>query len=185
MRFLSLLLPFLVIGIQHAFGSAHGDILAKPQLPSKDPFYEPDGESWKDEKLGTILKVRNVTITSLLPYAPSKAKAYQLLYRTQNMHGQADASVTTVIVPVRPNFKRVLSVQNAYDSADVNCGPSYGLQFQAEGWGASWNKLNLAFMARYLQKGPVMRSLITKAQTRRLPWARRALSRRWIRSAQF
>jgi triacylglycerol lipase len=155
MRFLSLLLPFLVVGVQHAFGS-DGHTFPLPELPSKDPFYKPEGESWRSEPPGTILKVRNVTIASLLPYGPSKAKAYQLLYRTQNVHGEPDVSVTTIIVPVNPNFKRVLSVQNAYDSADVNCGPSYGLQFQAQGWGASWNKLNLAFMIRYLQHGPVM-----------------------------
>ncbi|KAJ6008921.1 hypothetical protein N7499_001030 [Penicillium canescens] len=156
MRFLSLLVPLLVFGVQHAFGSPGLTVPPPPQRPSDDPFYQPDGDSWKDEKPGTILKVRNVTISSLLPYAPSKAKAYQLLYRTQNVHGEPDASVTTILVPVYPNFKRVLSVQNAYDSADVNCGPSYGLQFRANGWGASWNRMNLAFLFRYLRRGPIM-----------------------------
>ncbi|KAJ6104884.1 hypothetical protein N7486_003573 [Penicillium sp. IBT 16267x] len=45
---------------------------------------------------------------------------------------------------------------SVYDSADINCGPSYGLHFQAERWGSLWNKLNLVFLLPYLQKGPVL-----------------------------
>lgn len=55
-----------------------------------------------------------------------------------------------------PDFDRVISVQNAYDSADINYSPSYGLQFQVDGWASSWNKMKLAFLIPYLQKGPIM-----------------------------
>lgn len=155
MRFLSLLAPLLALWAQHVLASPRIELPPPILQPQDDPFYKPEGD-WQSKDLGTILDVRKVTIASLLPYAPSKAKAYQLLYRTQNVHGHPDASVTTIIIPAYPNFKRVLSVQNAYDSADANCGPSYGLQYRAKGWAASWNQMNLAFMLRYLQAGPIM-----------------------------
>lgn len=106
--------------------------------------------------MGSILKVRDVIISSLLPGTSSKAKGYQLQYSTQDVHGNRATTVTTIIIPAEPVLDRVISVQNAYDSADINCGPSYGLQFQAEGWGGFWNKLNLAFLLPYLQKDPVL-----------------------------
>lgn len=130
-------------------------------LPINDPFYVPPNETewgsdWKSEELGTILRKREVVIGTILPGSESEAKAYQLLYRTQDLNGKADASVTTIIIPLEPNLNRVISIQNAYDSPDPNCAPSYGLQSGAQGWGRSWNQVNLAFFLPYLRKGAVL-----------------------------
>lgn len=159
MRFLShILLPSAFV-VQHAFAGLFPEN-EEPLLPINDPFYVPpetiDGVPWNETDRGTILRNRTVTISTLFFPGQSKAKAYQLLYHTMDIHNQSDASVTTVIVPVKPNLKRVLSYQNAYDSPDPNCAPSYGLQYGAKGWSQSWNKIGLTFVAPYLQEGPVL-----------------------------
>jgi triacylglycerol lipase len=155
MRFLSQLLLISSCVFQHTF--------AKPKLPKdpvllpiNDPFYVPDDPKWESEPRGTILDKREVTIASLIPGAESEAKAYQLLYVTQDLNEKPQASVTTIIVPKRPRMNRVISLQNAYDSPDPSCAPSYGLQYGAEGWSKEWNQMNLAFLLPYLQGGPVL-----------------------------
>ncbi|KAJ5973976.1 hypothetical protein N7481_011186 [Penicillium waksmanii] len=127
-----------------------------PLVPIEDPFYlPPDDDSWKNST-GEVLRKREVIVANVITGTKSNAKAYQLLYSTKDMDGNPDASVTTVIVPVRPNKKRVISLQSAYDSPDTNCAPSYGLQHQAEGWGKTMNRLNLAFLTPYLIAGPIL-----------------------------
>ena len=154
MRFLSLVLLISTFGLQHVVGTGNSET---PLLPIEDPFYlPPDGDHWKDLPPGSILKRREVTIAKLFIDKKSKAKAYQLLYSTQDVRGDPDASVTTIIVPVSPNNKRVVSLQSAYDSPDPNCAPSFGLQYGAKGWSQGWNQLNLAFLTPYLQTGPIL-----------------------------
>lgn len=134
-----------------------------PLVPIEDPFYLPpdpdclpsEVDCWKNST-GVVLRKREVTVANVVTGGKSLAKAYQLLYSTKDVDENPDASVTTVIVPVIPNKKRVISLQSAYDSPDTNCAPSYGLQHKAQGWGKTWNRLNLAFLAPYLQTGPIL-----------------------------
>jgi hypothetical protein len=154
MRFLSPVLLISTFGLQHVVGTGNAET---PLLPIEDPFYlPPDGDHWKDLPPGSILKRREVTIAKLFIDKKSKAKAYQLLYSTQDVRGDPDASVTTIIVPVSPRNKRVISLQSAYDSPDPNCAPSFGLQYGAKGWSQGWTQLNLAFLTPYLQTGPIL-----------------------------
>ncbi|GIJ90091.1 hypothetical protein Asppvi_009041 [Aspergillus pseudoviridinutans] len=129
---------------------------AVPLLPSEDPFYIPDDDSWSQLPPGTILNSRNVTIASLLPGFPSKAKAFQVLYVTRDVHEQPAHTVTTIVVPQRPKFDRLLSFQIAYDSPDINCSPSYGIQFGVDGTAATWNRNQLSYLLPYLQQGPIV-----------------------------
>jgi triacylglycerol lipase len=133
------------------------DVLPLPRLPSEDSFYRPRIDSWKDLPVGTILDARNVTLGTLYPYLPSRAKAYQLLYVTQNVHGEPDATVTTIVVPPNANKNRLLSFQNAYDAPDVDCSPSYGFQFRVDGVAAIWNRGQMSLISRFLvDGGPVI-----------------------------
>ncbi|KAJ5701314.1 hypothetical protein N7488_008862 [Penicillium malachiteum] len=154
MRFLSYLLLVPALLSQHTIAASEDG----PLLPMDDDFYSPpdDNGAWKLSDTGTILKSREVSIAQLIGQGKSGAKGYQLLYSTKDVHGNPDVTVTTIIVPKYPYRKRVISLQNAYDSPSVNCHPSYGLQYGAEGYGASWNRLNLAFMAPYLRVGPIL-----------------------------
>lgn len=160
MVFLSSLLCLSAWALQHV-SAAKPPKYSGPMLPIMDPFYVPPNltewkSDWKLEEPGTILRKREVVLGGMIEGSESEAKTYQLLYKTRDLYGEADASVTTIIVPLEPNLNRVISVQNAYDSPDPNCAPSYGLQGGAVGWGRIWNQVNLAFMLPYIRKGAVL-----------------------------
>ena len=69
----------------------------RPQLPSDDPFYDPP-QGFQHAAPGTVLRSRDVEV-AFLGLIPQKFTATQLLYRTTDMHGQPEATVTTVIAP--------------------------------------------------------------------------------------
>ena len=100
-----------------------------PLPPSQDPFYQaPAG--YESATPGSILKSR--TIPYPLAFEgkdPLRIRgAYQLLYRTTDSHGNAEAAITTVLVPNNANPTKLVSYQTAEDSSFVDCGPSYTLQ---------------------------------------------------------
>ncbi|KAF9891220.1 hypothetical protein FE257_004784 [Aspergillus nanangensis] len=130
--------------------------LEPPILPSEDPFYIPQDPSWASLPPGTILASRNITFSSILPGLPSRSQAYQLLYVTKDVHNNPAHTVTTIVIPPNPNFAQLLSLQLAYDSPDINCSPSYGLQYQATGAAASWNQFQLSLVLPYLLRGPIL-----------------------------
>ncbi|KAI9932555.1 hypothetical protein ASPWEDRAFT_33447 [Aspergillus wentii DTO 134E9] len=159
MRFLFCLLPLLSL-----FHPVLGEdrkppfLPVLPEYPSKDDFYKPDDDFWKSDDYppGTILKSRNVLFASMFPNVPSQAKAYQLLYVTQDVHGEKATTVTTIVVPQKPDFNRLLSFQNAYDSPDIDCSPSYGFQNQAKGSAVTWNWAQMFVIADFLIEGPIL-----------------------------
>ncbi|KAE8142315.1 putative lipase [Aspergillus pseudotamarii] len=152
MRLFYSILLVLSLGFLQAFA------VDLPQKPDVDDFYHPDphDDTWHTQKPGYIIKARDVTMASLWLSLPSKAKAYQLLYVTQDVYEKPAYAVTTIVVPVRPNFKRILSLQIAYDSPDNNCSPSYGLQHSVAGAAATWSRTQLYTVLPWLQQGPVM-----------------------------
>jgi hypothetical protein len=99
--------------------------------PSVDPFYVAPA-SLASYPPGTILRWRQVDVSlGPVPITRTSNKAYQLLYRTNDATGRAVANVTTVIVPdgaAPAGGRQVLSVDDAEDSVDPNCAPSYQLQ---------------------------------------------------------
>ena len=71
-----------------------------PLLPDDDPFYKaPPGIA--STKPGTILRSRPVPSEITLDniWGIKLKQAVQLLYRTQNSHGNPQATVVTVLVP--------------------------------------------------------------------------------------
>ncbi|EAW17367.1 putative lipase [Aspergillus fischeri NRRL 181] len=122
-----------------------------PKLPSRDPFYTPKASNWTDEKAGTVLDSRKVTIDlPVLPGGDIEFEAFQLLYVTQDLHEEKATSVTTIIVPQGANTSRILSYQIAYDAPDINCSPSYGLQKDANKAAAGWSLNQMIFVAEAL-----------------------------------
>ena len=114
----------------HAWSPRAVNLTTGPLLPTEDPFYNPGIGTFEDTAPGTILKSRPVSIGSLIPGATTAlAAAYQLLYRSTDTHGNPSYAVTTVMIPIGAKLDRFLSFQVAYDAADANCSPSYGLQF--------------------------------------------------------
>lgn len=110
---------------------------ARPILPSKDPFYEPP-PGFEHAVPGTVLRSRDVEL-AYLGLVPQRVTATQLLYRTTDMNGQPEATVTTVIVPpdLRPGQScPLLSYQCAIDAVASRCFPSYALRRGAKAVGA-------------------------------------------------
>jgi alpha-beta hydrolase superfamily lysophospholipase len=101
----------------------------RPELPDDDPFYDPP-QGFQHAAPGTILRSRDVEV-AFLGLIPQKFFATQLLYRTTDMHGQPEATVTTVIAPADRGPERVcpvLSYQCAIDAVASRCFPSYALR---------------------------------------------------------
>lgn len=100
------------------------------ESPESDPFYRPPANLARTAP-GDVLRTRAVEV-SLGPLpAGLAATAYQLLYRTNDAHNRPVATVTTVVVPkTRPpdGGRNLFSLQDAEDSTDPNCAPSYQLQ---------------------------------------------------------
>lgn len=127
----------------------------RPQKPSKDPFYQPP-EGFENEPPGTILRTRSVDV-AFLKLIPDPVLAYQILYRTTDLNGDAIATVTTVFKPVVSMPDRFVSFHTAYDSSATKCDPSYTYQLDAP----RNNKITSAEMfilQIYLMRGYVVAS---------------------------
>ena len=75
----------------------------RPLLPADDPFYEPP-PGYHHAEPGTVLRSRDVEL-ALFGLIPQRVSATQLLYRTTDMDGQPEATVTTVLVPAGRNCR--------------------------------------------------------------------------------
>jgi pimeloyl-ACP methyl ester carboxylesterase len=101
----------------------------RPQLPADDPFYDPPA-GFQHAAPGTVLRSRDVEL-AFLGLIPQKFTATQLLYRTTDMNGRPEATVTTVIVPAErapEAVTPVVSYQCAIDAVTSRCFPSYALR---------------------------------------------------------
>ncbi len=109
----------------------------RPVLPRDDAFYDPP-QGFQHAAPGTVLRSRDVEV-AFLGLIPQKFTATQLLYRTTDMHGEPEASVTTVIAPAERGPERVcpvVSYQCAIDAVTSRCFPSYALRRRAVAPGA-------------------------------------------------
>ena len=96
-----------------------------PLPPSQDPWYTgPDG--YECESPGTVLRIRQApgNATSVVQGA---ASAWNILYATTDSRYNPSWAVTTVFVPSKTDGTALLSYQVAYDTADLDESPSYGL----------------------------------------------------------
>lgn len=110
---------------------------ARPIVPGKDPFYRPPA-GYEHARPGTVLRSRDVEL-AFLGAVRQKFTATQLLYRTTDMHGEPDATVTTVVVPTERSDEQpcpIVSYQCAIDAVTSRCFPSYALRRGARAIGA-------------------------------------------------
>lgn len=126
---------------------------ALPVLPCDDPFYQPP-PGFQHAEAGTVLRSRDVEL-AFLGLIPQPIRAVQLLYRTTDMNGKPEASVTTVIVPAERapgHLIPLLSYQCAIDAMSSRCFPSYALRRRAKALG-SVAQLELLLVAAALAEG--------------------------------
>jgi len=109
----------------------------RPLLPSDDPFYQPP-PGYQHAAPGTVLRSRDVEL-AFLGLVPQRITATQLLYRTTDLNGRPEATVTTVILPAERAEGEVcplLSYQCAIDAMTSRCFPSYALRRRARALGS-------------------------------------------------
>lgn len=122
-----------------------------PLLPSEDPFYtQPANISAYAP--GQVIATRDVPPTlggyTGLTREPLQ-RFLQVLYRTTDSLHNPVAAVTSILIPHNADPTKLLAYQTAYDSANNNCSPSYGLQT-----GANTTALaDIAMITASLNKG--------------------------------
>lgn len=110
---------------------------SRPLLPGADPFYVPPA-GFEHSRPGTVLASRDVEL-AFLGLIPQKLTATQLLYRSNDLNGLPQATVTTVVAPadrVAGSKGPILSYQCAIDAVAGRCFPSYALRRGAKAVGA-------------------------------------------------
>jgi alpha-beta hydrolase superfamily lysophospholipase len=125
----------------------------KPLLPSNDPFLRPP-KGFAAKPAGTILRSRKVDL-ALLGVVSQQVSAWQLLYRSSNMHGTPEVAITTVLLPqgADPSEDRpLLAFQTAMDSVAEKCSPSYALRRGSHAIG-SVTQLEWLLVANALRRG--------------------------------
>ena len=130
-------------------------IFASPltvKSPLVDDFYTaPDG--YESAKLGEILKLRKTpSKLSSMFFEIDIKNSWQLLVRSEDSFGNATAIVTTVIEPYNADPSKVLSYQTFEDSANIECSPSYGMQYGAP-WSTVATQIDMALMVPMLKQG--------------------------------
>ncbi|WP_054815450.1 lipase family protein [Nocardia arizonensis] len=108
-----------------------------PPLPSADPFHRPP-RGFAKKPPGTILRTRRVDI-GLFGLVPQRVSAWQLLYRSCDLHGTPEVAITTVLLPqdIDPTADRpLLAFQTAMDAVAERCSPSYALRLGSRAIGA-------------------------------------------------
>ncbi len=125
----------------------------RPVLPEADPFYQPPNDfEWA--AAGAVLRSRAVEV-ALFGVVAQRFPAWQLLYRSCDLQGAAQAAVTTVLLPAGadPAVPRpLLSYQCAIDAVASTCFPSYALQRGAQALGCV-PQLELLLIASALARG--------------------------------
>ncbi|MFV0494142.1 lipase family protein [Mycobacterium sp.] len=125
----------------------------RPLLPSDDPFYQPPS-GFQHAEPGTVLRSREVEL-AFLGVIPQSMTATQLLYRTTDLNGNPEATVTTVIMPVEVapgSALPLLSYQCAIDAIASRCFPSYALRRRARAIG-SLTQLELVLITAAVAEG--------------------------------
>ncbi|WP_327110821.1 lipase family protein [Nocardia sp. NBC_01730] len=124
-----------------------------PPLPSRDPFHRPP-KGFGAKTPGTILRSRKIEL-ALFGVVPQQVSAWQLLYRSSDLHGAPEAAVTTVLLPIgaEPDEDRpLLAFQTAIDAVTEKCSPSYALRHGADALG-SVTQLEWLLVANALRRG--------------------------------
>ncbi|MEV6770651.1 lipase family protein [Nocardia sp. NPDC051030] len=129
------------------------DVIGRPLPPSRDPFFQAP-RAFAAKAPGTVLRSRVVEV-ALLGLVPQQVTAWQLLYRSTDLHGRAEVAVTTVLLPkgATPDSERpLLAFQSAMDAVTDRCAPSYALRRGALSPG-SITQLEWLLVANALRRG--------------------------------
>jgi hypothetical protein len=124
-----------------------------PLRPDRDPFYLPP-EGFERCAPGTLLRSR-VIEPAVFGVVPLRVSAWHLLYRSCDLHGEPEVTVTTVLLPrgaTPDQWRPLVSFQCAIDAVAPQCFPSYALRRGARSLGAI-PQLEIPLVAAALARG--------------------------------
>ncbi|WP_024801614.1 lipase family protein [Nocardia sp. BMG51109] len=144
-----------------AFDRVAGRASRRPLPPSRDPFFRPPADLAAHPP-GTVLRSRRVRI-GLFGLVPQRVRAWQLAYRSNDLHSRPELAVTTVLLPdddlSNPSDisdisagRPLLAFQSAVDAVSEKCAPSYALRLGALVPG-SITQLEYLLLAGALRRG--------------------------------
>jgi hypothetical protein len=138
--------------------------------PSQDPWYgQPSNIS--DYAAGEMIRSRSVPpqLESFLslPVNVSVKAVYQYLFRTTDSLGDAVASAVTLIEPYNSDPSKLVGYQAFYDSANVDCSPSYTLRADYDNLGSLTSGLKVSQDVPFVSS-PVAARFVQKKLTKYL-----------------
>lgn len=141
--------------------------------PSQDSWYRQPSDIGRYSP-GDVIRSRHVApqLESFLsfPANVSVKSVTQYLFRTTDNLRTPVASVATLIEPFRADSSKLLGYQTFYDSASVDCSPSYTLQAKNDDPEFAMRNLNLSVDIAFVSLVLVLILF--------LPWL---ISHRWLR----
>jgi len=133
MKLATLVVPVAAVAALMTAGTVGTAYAAAPPPPGsvppdQDPFYTAPADIGS-YKPGQIVASR--PFTPKIGNLGDSVTAWQISYRTNDSHDQAELAVTSLMVPKKAwtgaGARPVVSVQAAEDSTGTQCAPSYGL----------------------------------------------------------
>ncbi|KAI1077195.1 LIP-domain-containing protein [Whalleya microplaca] len=108
--------------------------VSQPLPPSQDPWYMAPND-FESKNSGTILRIRPAPGNLTVIIGKNATAAYNILFRTTDSRYHPSWAVTTLFIPasfyISPSGNTaMLSYQFAYNSANLDSSPSYGLYYR-------------------------------------------------------
>lgn len=98
-------------------------------VPDVDPWYDAPPDYAK-AKPGTVLKIRPAPLKPRTVYFPITVKrAWQIMVRSEDSHGNALWTVTSLLEPFNADNHKLVLYQIAEDSLLYNCAPLYAIMY--------------------------------------------------------
>lgn len=131
-------------GTQDARGQA-------PRRPHEDDFLDtPPGLAQLAP--GAVIRSRRVRVALLGLVPQQRIEAWQVAYRSTDLHGEPEVAVTTVMRRRGAVPTALVAYQCAIDAVSDRCFPSYALRAGARAWGAL-PQFEILLIARLLDLG--------------------------------
>lgn len=126
-----------------------------PRRPTEDPFLDAP-EDLADLAPGAVIRSRRVRLALLGVIPQARVEAWQVAYRSTDLHDRPEVAVTTVLRRRGGGAPAgLVAYQCAIDAVADRCFPSYALRAGARAWGAL-PQLELLLLARLLDLGYVV-----------------------------
>ncbi len=101
---------------------------------------------------GEVIRQRRVRVALLGLVPQSRVEAWQVAYRSTDLHGEPEVAVTTVMRRQGAEPTGLVAYQCAIDAVSDRCFPSYALRAGARAWGAL-PQFEMVLIARLLDLG--------------------------------